>query len=298
MPVSARGSATSFPSIVTRPRLTGSRPPTSRSSVDFPQPEGPTRQTNSLRRIEIETSVSAATRSRSRETKCLETLSISITRAGSLLDQGGVDRLLVVPFRIELLGVSNRFPCEREPLGALLAPAELLGMVVEDESQRGAHTPQAIVECDLGDLLDVQLAGFLRVVARELEGLPDGAQEALRQVRLLGDHLVAGDDGGGEDLEPDLDKREHNDLLASRLGRLVLIIVVDRVERCRVEILGNQLRGHRRAIHVDPGDFVRIGAGALGHLGEIELVAVARGNPDLLAFEALEAGDTGTLQHE
>ena len=78
MPVSARGSATGRPSITTRPWVTGSSPPTSRSSVDFPHPEGPTRHTNSLRRIESETFVSAATRSRSRETKCFDTFSISI----------------------------------------------------------------------------------------------------------------------------------------------------------------------------------------------------------------------------
>src|SRR5262245_38218176 len=230
MPVSARGSATSLPSIITRPWLTGSRPPTSRSSVDFPQPEGPTRQTNSLREIEIETLLRAAIRSRSRERKCLETFSISITRTGSLCDEGRVDRLLVVPFRIELLRVGNRLPGEVEPLRALLAPAVLLGVIVEDEGQRGAHAAQAVVECDLGDPFDVQLTGFLGVVARELEGFLDGAQEAPRQVRLLGDHLVGGDDGGRKDLEPDLDERKHDDLLASRLGRLVLVVVVDRVE--------------------------------------------------------------------
>src|SRR6185295_7442112 len=242
MPVSARGSATSLPSIITRPWLTGSRPPTSRSSVDFPQPEGPTRQTNSLRRIEIETLLRAATRSRSRETKRLETFSISITRTGSFFDERRVDRPLVVPLRIELLRVCNRLPCELEPFGALLAPAVLLGVVVEDEGQRGAHATQAVVECDLGDPLDVQLTGLLGVVARELEGFLDGAQEAFRQLRLLGDHLVGGDDGGRKDLEPHLDDREHNDLLASRFGRLVLVIVVDRIERCRIEIFGNQLR--------------------------------------------------------
>src|SRR5262245_1726999 len=298
MPVSARGSATSLPSISTRPWLTGSRPPTSRSKVDFPQPEGPTKQTNSLRWTEIETLVRAATRSRSRDTKCLETFSISITRTGSLLHQRGVDRLLVVPFRIELLRLGNRLPCEREPLGALLAPTELLGVIVEDEGQRGAQAAQAVVECNLGDFLHVQLTGFLWVVARELESFLDGAQEAPGQVGLFGNHLVGGDDGGREDLEANLDERQHDDLLARRLGRLVLVIVVDRVERCRVQILGNQLRGHRRAIHVDPGDFVGIGAGALGDLGEIELVTVARRNPDLLALEALEAGDPGALQHK
>src|SRR5262245_14296670 len=236
MPVSARGSATSLPSIKTRPWLTGSRPPTSRSRVDLPQPEGPTRQTNSLRRIEIETFVRAATRSRSRVTKCLDTFSISITWAGSLLDEGGVDGLLVVPFRLEFLRFRNCSPCKLEPLRALLAPTILLGMVVEDETERGAQAAQAVVKRDLGDLLDVQFTGFLRIVARELEGLFNCAQEALGEVWLFGDHLVAGDDRGSEDLEADLHEGQHEDLFTRRLGRLVLVVVVDRVEGCRVEI--------------------------------------------------------------
>src|SRR5438105_3335651 len=142
MPVSARGSTTGRPSIITRPWLTGRRPPTSRSSVDFPQPEGPTRQTNSLRRIETETSVSAATRSRSRETKCFDTFWISITRR-SFLDERGVDRLLVVPVGLELLRFGNGLPGEIESLRALLAPAVLLGVVVVDEGQRGTHAAKA-----------------------------------------------------------------------------------------------------------------------------------------------------------
>src|SRR5262245_3733739 len=115
MPVSARGSRTVWPSITTRPRVTGRSPPTSRSSVDFPQPDGPTRHTNSLRGIGIETSVSATTRSVSRETKCFETLSISIMQSGSFLDQGRIDGLLVVPIWLQLLGIGDGLPGESQP---------------------------------------------------------------------------------------------------------------------------------------------------------------------------------------
>ena len=99
-------------------------------------------------------------------------------------------------------------------------------------------------------------------------------------------------------MKPDLHEREHHDLLACRLGRLVLVVVVDRIERRRVEVLGDELCRHRRAVHVHPGDLVGIGAGPLGDLGEVELVAVARCDADLLALQALEIGDAGALEHE
>jgi hypothetical protein len=85
-------------------------------------------------------------------------------------------------------------------------------------------------------------------------------------------------------LKPTSTNGQHDDLLAGGLGRLVLVVVVDRVEGRRVEVLGDQLRCHRRAVHADPGDLAGIGAGALGDLGEVELVAVARRDADLLAL--------------
>src|SRR5262245_18099208 len=327
-PVSARGSATGWPSMITRPWLAGSRPPTSRKSVDFPHPDGPTRHTNSLRRIERETLVSAAIRSRSRETKCFDTFSISITCSGlplrvgrqarqptvlgaahacrsrerwpwcSFFDQGGVDGLPIIPFGIELLGVGDRLPRKLEPLGALLAPAVLLGVIVIDEAQRRTHAADAIIQSHLRDLRDVQLARLLGIVAREFEGFLDRPQEPPREVRLLGNHLVGGDDGGCEDLETHLNEGKHDDLLAGGFGRLILVIVVDGVEGRRVEVLGDQLRRHGRAVHAHPGDLAGIGSGALGDLGKIELVAVAGRDADLLALKPPEIRDSRTLQLE
>src|SRR5262249_21241801 len=161
---------------------------------------------NSLRAMEIETSLSAGTRSRVRETKCFETLSISITPCGSFVDQRGIDGRVVIPVGVEVLGVGDRLPGEGKALRALLAPAEALGMVVEDERQGGTHAAEAVVEGHLGNLLDVQLAGLLRVVAGELETSLDRPQEAPGEIGPLGDGLVGGDDAGGEDLEADLDE--------------------------------------------------------------------------------------------
>src|SRR5437763_16208633 len=48
MPRSAPGAVTAAPSSVTRPVVGRSRPATMRSSVDLPQPEGPSRQMKSL----------------------------------------------------------------------------------------------------------------------------------------------------------------------------------------------------------------------------------------------------------
>src|SRR3954452_18021727 len=47
MPRSGPGPATGLPHISSSPSLGVSKPPTMRSSVDLPQPEGPIRQTNS-----------------------------------------------------------------------------------------------------------------------------------------------------------------------------------------------------------------------------------------------------------
>ena len=48
MPRSGPGPSTGLPSTVTLPLVGSSSPPMMLSSVDFPQPEGPTTQTNSF----------------------------------------------------------------------------------------------------------------------------------------------------------------------------------------------------------------------------------------------------------
>ena len=49
IPMSRRGSLISVPSIAICPEDTRMRPAIRRSKVDFPHPEGPTMETNSLR---------------------------------------------------------------------------------------------------------------------------------------------------------------------------------------------------------------------------------------------------------
>src|SRR3954467_8903526 len=59
MPRSGPGPATGLPHISSAPSVGASKPPTMRSSVDLPQPEGPIRQTNSPLPMRSEASDSA-----------------------------------------------------------------------------------------------------------------------------------------------------------------------------------------------------------------------------------------------
>src|SRR3954468_2451994 len=315
MPVSSRGSVTLAPPIETLPSVGATRPATRRSNVDLPHPDGPTRQTNSLRRTSSETSAMARTCSPPRVTKVLATWSRTITlnrpraRADSHLKprhalqslvrkEQQVERLVRIPFRIEILRFRDRLPGRRETLRRNFAPAELLLMICEDKSHHGLHTVDAIVERDLGHFLNVELAGFFWVVARPFKRALDCAQEAPGQFWPLGDGFIRRDDRGRIDLEPDLDKWQRDDLFTRRLCGLVDVVVMDRIERRRVNVLRDQLRGHRGAVHVHPDDLARICAGFLRDLREIKFVAVAGRDADLLALKALEVGDAGALEHE
>ena len=128
------------PPIETVPPVGGTRPATSRSSVDLPQPDGPTRQTNSLRRTSSETSDMATTCSPPRVTKVLATWSSTITHRAApqrsrniaLVDHfsgtsDSVERLVRIPFRIEVLRL-RQSPAQvvASRSGRDLAPAELL----------------------------------------------------------------------------------------------------------------------------------------------------------------------------
>src|SRR5215212_6697032 len=73
IPVSSRGSVTFVPPIDTVPPVGATKPATRRSNVDLPQPDGPTRQTNSFRRTSSETSDMATTCSPPRVTKVFAT---------------------------------------------------------------------------------------------------------------------------------------------------------------------------------------------------------------------------------
>src|SRR3954462_12166857 len=82
-----RGAFTSAPSTVTEPAEGASMPPICASSVLLPQPEGPSRQTNSPWRIVSETSSSAVTvRAASAPTNVIDTRSIVIMAECAALD--------------------------------------------------------------------------------------------------------------------------------------------------------------------------------------------------------------------
>src|SRR3546814_7012742 len=68
-----------------------------------------------------------------------------------------------------MLRVGHRLPGEGQPLGGLLAVADGLVVIGEDELQRRLQAADAIVERHLGHLLDMRLAGFFRVGRRSEE---------------------------------------------------------------------------------------------------------------------------------
>ena len=53
-----------------------------------------------------------------------------------------------------------------------------------------------------------------------------GDEEAAHEIRVLLDHVVAGDEAGRVDREPGLDERKHHDLFSRARRRLVLVVVV------------------------------------------------------------------------
>ena len=165
-------------------------------------------------------------------------------------------------------------------------------MIGKDKLHHVLHALHAIIELNLGEAGDVQLAGFIRIVARPLESFLRGCQEAFHQVRLFRDHLVGGDECRGVNLEADGNERQRDDLLTCLHGGFVDVIFMDRIEGRRIDILGDELHRHRRTVHVGPDDLVRIGTGLGGNRGEVKAMAVARCDTDLLAFETLEIGNT------
>src|SRR5882724_625517 len=79
-----RGAVTAVPATVTNPEVCLSIPPMLASSVDLPQPEGPSRQTNSPLRMSSETLSSAWTFCEaSRPAKTIDTRSIAIAVAAA-----------------------------------------------------------------------------------------------------------------------------------------------------------------------------------------------------------------------
>src|SRR5215468_24886 len=134
-----RGRSTFVPAIVTEPAVGCARPPMMLSSVLLPQPDGPSRQTNSPLRISSETSSSACTLCEaSRPAKVIDTWSIAMT-ASSAMTPGASSRVVLVNasacwcsvvtsqvYRDELV-VVNRLRLRNE-----VEDAELLERVADD----------------------------------------------------------------------------------------------------------------------------------------------------------------------
>src|SRR4051794_21425745 len=206
-----RGAVTVVPAAVTDPDVALSIPPMMASSVDLPQPEGPSRQTNSPLRISSDTLSSACTFcDASRPAKTIDTPSIAIAvgaaafaRLASATDAAAAaatpavtselhrDELIVV----DRLGIRDK-----------VEDFEILQGMTDDIKRR--HVPCAVGReaADLGviDLRHDALAHLhdfgARLHREVLVGLHEGdrlepaAQEPLQQFRSFCDHVIGGQD--------------------------------------------------------------------------------------------------------
>src|SRR5262249_37912315 len=159
--------------------------------------------TNSSRFTASDTSRRATTSSPSSGRKICSTWRSSITTARSLLlrQKPDVDRLVGVPLRVELLRLGHDGVGELQAILGVVAEADRLGVVVEDEPERGTYAADTVVDLDLGIGLDVQLAGLLRVGLRGVPRRLGRAEEPADEIGLLVDGRVGRDDRARVDAE-------------------------------------------------------------------------------------------------
>src|SRR4051812_20906268 len=117
MPRSGPGPGTGLPHISSAPSLAVSKPPTIRSSVDLPQPEGPIRQMNSPFSIRSEASASAVIAS---APKAKRLVTCWTSRIGSMVTARG--------------GTAERSSMLRAP--AQQPPSQHLHHLVGDEAEQ------------------------------------------------------------------------------------------------------------------------------------------------------------------
>src|SRR5215467_12343327 len=202
-----RGRSTFVPAIVTDPAVGCVRPPMMLSSVLLPQPEGPSRQTNSPLRISSETSSSACTLCEaSRPGKVIDTWSMAMTPGASsravLVNASACccSGVTSQVYRDELV-VVNRFRLRNE-----VEDAEVLERIADDIDR---HRIPRTVAREAGHLRVIDSrrdalshlhhlgARFHREVLigpHERHGLEPAAQQPAQELRALLDHLVGGID--------------------------------------------------------------------------------------------------------
>src|SRR5436190_1984574 len=296
-----RGRSTGLPATVTAPAIGCSIPPMMLSSVLLPQPEGPSRQTNSPLRMSTETSSSACTLcAASRPVKTIDTWSTAMV---------GTAAAPAAASRMDMIAASVRW---RSAVTSELHRHELVvvdRLRLRDEVQDsqvlqrfpddvdGHRVPRAVGReaADLGvvDLrhdalahLDHPGTGFHRgglVGLHEGDGLEPAAQEAPQQLRPLLDHLV----GGVDDVRVEmlLDVAEQEDVAS-----LALLLELERGRRLDhqpvelVALHGGETGGHRAERH----DLNSVGPPALLP-GELARQPVGerseRGDADALSFQ-------------
>src|SRR4051812_44339530 len=221
-----RGPFTGAPPTVTEPAVALSIPPIMASSVLLPQPEGPSRHTNSPWRIFRETSSRATTVCEaSRPTNVIDTLSMAIIgedaarASSSRADRSGTFALsrsaATSDFYRDELVVVDRFRFRDE-----VENAEVLQRIPNDVD--GLRIPSAVggEAPDLGvvnfgdDTLAhlnnarARLHGSSLIGLHKGHGLEPAAQEAAQQFRPFLDHLVGGEDDVGVEMLLDIPKEQ------------------------------------------------------------------------------------------
>src|SRR5262245_5241087 len=229
---SGRGLVTGVPLTVTVPAVCFSMPPMMLSSVLLPQPDGPSRQTNSPLRISSETSSSASTRwLGSRPGNSIDTWLTEI--AGACPPDTFVDAVAApLAFPPALTSELHRHELvvvDRARVRQRVEDAEILERLADHLDRHrvpGAITRKSV---DLRivnpvhdafahvDRLGRNLHGLGFIRMDERDGLEPAAQEPAQQVGALVDHVVGRVDDVGVEMLLDLAEVEHDAALLQLL---------------------------------------------------------------------------------
>src|SRR5262245_29560050 len=206
---SGRGLVTGVPLTVTVPAVCFSMPPMMLSSVLLPQPDGPSRQTNSPLRISSETSSSASTRwLGSRPGNSIDTWLTEI--AGACAPDVPVDAvaapLAFPPALTSKLHRHELVVVDRARIWQRIEDAEILERFADhfDRHRIPRTVAREAVNLRIVDAVhdafahvdrlgrDLHSLGLVRMDERD--GLEPSAQEAAQRVGAFFDHVVGGED--------------------------------------------------------------------------------------------------------
>src|SRR6267142_1236372 len=215
-----RGRSIVIPEIETEPAVGCASPPMMLSSVLLPQPDGPSRQTNSLLRISSEMSSSACTLCEaSCPEKVIDTWSTAMTVSSRVVLVNAwaccCSAVTSQVYRDELV-VVNDFRLRDE-----VEDAELLERIADDVDRHRIPRSVGREVRHLGIVdfrrdalahvhdLGARLHGEVLVGLHEGHRLEPAAQEPTQQLSALLDHLVAGKDDVGVEMLLDVAEQEN-----------------------------------------------------------------------------------------